>query len=533
MASTAPPRPADRFRFVEPILLAAVFGLAHTQAPVGYSNQNQYLLHGFAVAGVGHLRYDWLAGTADPTPVFTALVAVGYGALGPAFLHGAYFLLVMGYFLAARAVAVAVVPTADTRPARLAFAALFTAAHAAVPRLLSVRLTGTDYPWFLQTGLANQYLLGPGLQPSAFGVLLFAALAVFARGRPVLSGLLTAGAGVVHATYLLPGALLTVGVMAWLVTHGERRRAAAVGVVALVGVLPAVAYSAWAFAPTSAVAFAEAPRILAEFRIPHHAVVGRWLDTVAAVQVVWAVLGLALVRRTPLFTVLVVMAGGGLALTVVQVVTGSDGLALLFPWRVSAVLVPVATTAVLAKLAAAFPASRTTAAVGAVVLTGLAAGGAWAMAAAAGYHTVADEEPLLAWVREHAGPGDVFLVPVRVPSGGGRGVPSTSFTPPPRPTPGSKFIPVDLQRFRLLTGAALYVDFKSVPYRDADVLEWYRRVRQAEAWYADLDWRRPGLREALRQEGITHVVARRGREPTADFLEPVYADDAYAVFQVR
>ena len=39
-------------------------------------------------------------------------------------------------------------------------------------RLISVRVLGIDYPWYFQSGLAGQYALGPGLQPSAFGVLL-------------------------------------------------------------------------------------------------------------------------------------------------------------------------------------------------------------------------------------------------------------------------------------------------------------------------------------------------------------------------
>ena len=38
-----------------------LFALAYTQAPLYYSNQNQYLLHGLATAGYGHLDGDWLA----------------------------------------------------------------------------------------------------------------------------------------------------------------------------------------------------------------------------------------------------------------------------------------------------------------------------------------------------------------------------------------------------------------------------------------------------------------------------------------
>ena len=43
------------------LLMAVGFALAHTQSPLFFSNQNQYLLHGLADAGYGHLSHDWLA----------------------------------------------------------------------------------------------------------------------------------------------------------------------------------------------------------------------------------------------------------------------------------------------------------------------------------------------------------------------------------------------------------------------------------------------------------------------------------------
>src|SRR5436189_6461634 len=58
------------------LLGAAAFGVAYCQAPLYYSNQNQYFLHGLAEAGEGLLRDDWLAQTADPTPLFSGLVAL-------------------------------------------------------------------------------------------------------------------------------------------------------------------------------------------------------------------------------------------------------------------------------------------------------------------------------------------------------------------------------------------------------------------------------------------------------------------------
>src|SRR5262245_48475073 len=58
------------------LVWALVFGLAYTQAPLYFSNQNQYFLHGMAQAGRGFLNEDWLAKTRDPTPAFSFLVMV-------------------------------------------------------------------------------------------------------------------------------------------------------------------------------------------------------------------------------------------------------------------------------------------------------------------------------------------------------------------------------------------------------------------------------------------------------------------------
>ncbi len=80
-------------------LAILALGLAYGQSPLVSSNQNQYFLHGAARAGIGFLRQDWLAATADPTPVFSAIVEWTYRLLTPAAFHFEYLLL-FGVYLA-------------------------------------------------------------------------------------------------------------------------------------------------------------------------------------------------------------------------------------------------------------------------------------------------------------------------------------------------------------------------------------------------------------------------------------------------
>jgi hypothetical protein len=357
----------------------------------------------------------------------------------------------------------------------------------------------------------------------------------------VLAAGLAAAAAVMHSTYLLPAGLMVLG---YLVVLWRERRVGlglVAGLMALGLVLPVVAYNVRTFALGDPAELVEARRILAEIRIPHHAVVGRWLDAVALIQLAAMLAALVLIRRSRLFPVLAIATAGSALLTVIQAGTGSHALALLFPWRFSAVLMPVATAVLLAKLAQLVtgPVGRREAASRAagwacgLVAVGLAAGGVYVSARGLGYQGNEAERPLLDYVREHKRPGEVYLLPVKIPTlkkeaPAGQ---SKTFVPPVRT--GQVGIPVDLQRFRLYAGAPIYVDFKAVPYAPAEVLEWHRRMKQVEAWYQERDWDSTGVGRQVAAAGITHVVTTADRDVKSESLELVYRDESYRLYRVR
>jgi hypothetical protein len=520
------------------LLGAALFALAYGEAPLYYSNQNQYFLFGQARAGDGLLAEDWLANTLDPTPVFSGLVFVTTRFLHSwafyvyhALLLGAYAAALLGFFGA-----LVGEPVAARRWPM--FLALLVAVHAASARWLSYRLLDNDYPWFLQAGVAGQYLLGAMLQPSVFGVLLIVAVCLFVRGRPFLAGLCVAAAATVHSTYLLPGALLTLGFLTSLIREGRPRRALALGAFTFALVLPVVGYVLLTFGPTSPKAFAEAQDILANFRIPHHARPDLWLDPIAGVQIAWVALGLVLTRGTRLFVVLAVPFVLAVLLTLVHVASGSNTLALLFPWRISAVLVPVATTVILARLVAlpALPLGGTVArVVSAGVVVGLVAGGVWIMTARQAFRSDDNELPVMDYVCGTRAPGDVYFLPVAVPNLAATtwGSLSSDFKPVGEKKRDARIVPVGLQRFRLYTEAPVFVDFKAIPYKDTEVIEWRRRLRVVQRVDGLIAEGR--LAEALaelRRERVTHLILPAGRPLSARGLEPVYADESYRVYRL-
>jgi hypothetical protein len=536
-ASSELPRPRWRRSSATLFFLfwAAVFGVACTQAPLYYSNQNQYFLHGLANAGF--LEQDWLANTIDPTPVFSAGVTLTYRYLNENLFYVYYVLLQGLYFFSLVGIFSVLTGIRRASLAGFCFMAVLVVVHSGLLRLASAQATGVDYPWFLQCGVAGQYILGFGLQPSVFGVFLVASVHAFLRERYWQAAIWASVGAVIHATYLLGSAMLILAYLLLLVRAGSLRKALGLGILALALVAPVLIYNYISFAPSDRADFAKAQDILAHFRIPHHAIVERWLDGIAVAQITWIISAIALVRRSRLLTIMLVVFVLSLLLTLLQVVTGNDSLALLFPWRSSAVLVPIATAVILGSLVSRLnpwlerrSAGQTRAlqAACALVVACMTAGGAAIMFFGWGYHSNADELPLLDFVRAHKEPGETYLLPVSVPKSNpeSRGVFSTNFTPAPRP--GMHLIAIDLQRFRIYTGAPVYVDFKCIPYRDTEVIEWQRRV----LWNQRLDaqWGSDQTGQ-LRARGITHVVTMSDQNiPEA---EKLYEDATYKLYRLR
>ena len=93
----------------------------------------------------------------------------------------------------------------------------------------------------------------------------------------------------------------------------------------------------------------------------------------------------------------------------------------------------------------------------------------------------------------------------------------------------SYLTPVKMQDFRLETGAPVYIDFKSIPYRDGDVLEWYRRIKDAEQFYETLDCTQVMM---FAEEGVTHIVLEVDSIMQCPLLELDYQDEHYSVYRI-
>jgi uncharacterized membrane protein len=118
-----------------------------------------------------------------------------------------------------------------------------------------------------------------------------------------------------------------------------------------------------------------------------------------------------------------------------------------------------------------------------------------------------DVHPVMDYVRQNKSPGQVYLIPPR----------------------DNQF-----DEFRTYTGAPAFINWKSHPYRDFEVMEWYRRNLLAKDFY-DLDGTAAcmTLEKIEKDYMVTHVVIDR-EEKTAvcEGMQEIYSDPHYAIYEL-
>lgn len=494
------------------IIWGALFAAAYSQAPLYTSNQNQYFLHGLARAGLGDLRTDWLVNTLDPTPVFSLLVEWTYRLIPwPELFYGYYAVLLGAYLYGLYQVVNKLFDLDGSKLRGLLFLCSAIFVHSAGLRFGLSRLLGDNWTYVLEDGVADQRLLGSVLQPSAFGVFLLLSVAAFLNHRLLAAAILAALAAVFHPTYLFSAGIFTAVylLLAWR-TDRSLRRVLPAGLAALGMAVPVLVYTYVVFAGGEPEAAAQARHILVTYRIPHHAVIGWWLDGTVAFKALIVLAALWLARRTALFPILFSTAAAAVAFTALQSVSGNEALALLFPWRITVFVVPLSSSVLLgwgvSRLESArlmlLPVVHTAVVAGALILAAAAVTVGLLRFRLDLQRKAADPERLVqAYVASSRRPGEVYLTPVK------------------------------MQDFRLASGAAVYVDFKSIPYNSLDVLEWRARIRLADAIYASPTCEL--LYQATASGKVSHLVwpSLLGL-PDCPAWQETYQDAEYSIYQL-
>jgi hypothetical protein len=495
-------------------LLALTFGIAHAQFPLYYLTQNQYFFHGLMRAGADLLRHDWLAGTADPWPLFSGLVEFTSRFLrsGAFFV---YYLALLGVY--AYSILGIVTPPFGLDRSRLRYLAillLLIGLHAPLTAAVVERVLGVeDGKELLVGGVASQRILWDMLHPGAFGVFLLLSIYLFLRRRVFWAVAAAAFAASVHPTYMLSAGVLLLSYVIILAYQRQGlRRPLMVAAWSAACMLPVVTYMVVTFRPASPEISGQAFDILAR-ALSRHAVIGEWFDATVVAKIAIIGAALTLVRRTPLFWVMAISAAVATGLTLVQVLTESNQLALIYPWRLSVYLVPLSIVIVAASLLSRVlswlerrvPAARFAAqAICSVLIVALVGAGAWETARRRDFLATSRQEPvpLYEFVKRTKGPDHVYLIPTK------------------------------WRYFRLYTGAPVFTDSRFSPYKDTEVLEWQRRVRAAEAFYATSgDGRCQTLAAMSTGRRPTHAVVPAGAPPRCGWVQE-FDGGEYRIFRL-
>jgi len=181
---------------------------------------------------------------------------------------------------------------------------------------------------------------------------------------------------------------------------------------------------------------------------------------------------------------------------------------LLFPWRVSIYLVPLSTGIIIANLITKLPDFQSPRLQKWIKISGF--GVILACVLVGAIRLVLDfdkksnipERELFDYIYTHSASGQTYLVPTK------------------------------MQDFRLATGAPAFVDFKSSPYKDSDVLEWNRRMKLADRFYQSPDCQT--LHTLAASEDITHLILESDTIiPDCPNLHQVYEDPHYSLFAIQ
>jgi hypothetical protein len=491
-----------------------LFALAYTQAPLYSSNQNTKFLIGLARAGMGSLQSDWLANTIDPLPVFTALVYLTHRFLNENLFYLYHGLLLAIYLYSMLRIASHLYQIDRSPLQYVVYISLLIGLHSYVLSDTSSRLVGENVREFLTYGVANQYVLGPIFQPSVFGVLTLLSIYLLLIRRAILAVCILALVCTLHSAYLPTAGLLTGAyVISAAMSEKNIRRSLLVLAWFVILCLPVLAYNYLYLGPTSADTWATAQHILANFVIRDHSLPGQWLGIPAAGKAVLIILALVLARASSLFLIILLPFAFGAAMTIFQLVLEVDSLGLLAPWRASATLVPLSTCVITGYLVSRLVPrsghdlhSRLLVACSLLVCAVSLVGGVnRQMTVEPSVRRTDPNSLVMNYVREERRAGNNYLVPVR------------------------------WMDFRLYTGAPAVVTFRSHPYKDVEVIEWYERMLFAQRFYELSDRQLCDVaRDGAARYRVTHVVLTKGQLGTAcDNLNEVKRWSDYAVYRVR
>jgi hypothetical protein len=452
---------------ISSLIVSAIFFLISAYNDFPASNQNEHALHASVLSGfTPALSEDWLDKTTNPYPLATWITAL-FLKLGPG---GVYFL----YFITIAAFISAVMIFLDSRNGQTdALASYLWSSLIILSALVLGRLTG------LSAGVGYQNILCGYWQPSEAGVLLVISIFLFASRWPVWSAVCAALAVALHPGMVLATLILGTAASIRLMVERQWKELFILVAVFIPLVLLPVSYTIIQFMPTTSDFAERASQILVREKIPFQAIPMQWLTILDILKLFMIAIAAYVCRKDQrLSCVIFVSLILGVIVTAIFAFVDEDRLLLLLPWRVSAVLAPIALILIVSAVLNGLPHKwmyhhQALLFVPVILLAG-------AVQFMKIYYNYPGFMPAY-WI-EASFKSDVYNIKVQdrldrtdVTNWARRQDPTDLY-----------LVPLDFEQFRIKSGRPIFVDWKSIPYKDIEVIEWKRRIKVAKQAFESL-----------------------------------------------
>lgn len=496
------------------IVVSILFGIANTQQPLFSDNQNTKLLHGLAKAGYGYLANDWQANTWNPLPTFSYLVEYSYRFFSEYSFYIYYIILNAIFFLSFFLLIVNLFKIKKGSVQYFLILLVLFVIHSELFSVISYQITfyKVSLRDLFTKGVAYQFLNKSYFQPSLFGVLFITSIYFFIKERIYFASFLAAVVVLIHsASIFIAGMLVLSYILILYFRKNKIKESLLVGIIALLIVSPILIQNLQGMMGPKDEMADEALRILVHERIPHHALPSHWFNAEATLQIFIMLVGTLLVIRKEEGMIMATLFTGALVFTLLQIFTKSDQLALIGPWRISVVLIPLSVMVIFGHLVSKLPENwallqkRKTIVVTSVLLVLLITtvmGGYLHHERSKDYNEL-PYTALMQFVKENKSERDTYL------------------------------IPTEMAEFRLITGAPVYITRKSHPYRTSEFMTWYHKVNQVDQLFEEDNLDCKKLDSISIHSDITHLVAPADKNVVCEVHHCIYKDRNYCLYELR
>ncbi|MCF8463914.1 MAG: hypothetical protein K9G41_03675 [Flavobacteriales bacterium] len=331
------------------LAIGVLLSLVYPMQELFSGNQNIYFLWGMADLLPYTFAADPLLSTPNPYPLFSWLISIfpvqflgTWTAILYVFLNAIYSFSIFG-------IADRIAPLYNNRTQLFSFLTFFLFLHSSPIWGTYFQLVfDVDLRWIWDSGIAEQGVLRGYLQPSMFGVFLLMCLYQAMQRNYALAILCIAPSATLHAGYLFIGGILTILILL-KANFGKMNLLAAGGLLLLV--LP---YSYYIFnhfmQVDEGLKTAIRDAVMAGFDANLHINPINWLNAKFYFQLLIMLLGFVILWKTQLRFFILGITAIGLSLTTLAYGMDNTTLISLNPWRVSILIMPIATVAILSKI---------------------------------------------------------------------------------------------------------------------------------------------------------------------------------------